>query len=149
MAAVIQGCNSDFDRQKQCDRSEYFSLDENHETDQQSYDHNTAARHRLLSIESTSKSSHGIRSTNDFGKLEANSAKNVTIPRYILLILVVFAIVTFMVCVTLLMIILVTMMPQNISDAAKEGNVFVYVKRSSQVERPIRYIHGWTSHPNF
>ena len=129
MAVAFRGRNSDFDWQKQCDRSDYFSLDETHDTDEQSCVHNTAARYPQLytePTETTSKSSHGIRSTNDFEKLEANSAKNVTIPRYILLILVVVAIVTFMVCVTLLMIILLTMMPQNISDAAKEGNVFIY-----------------------
>ena len=108
MAVALRGRNSDFDWQKQCDRSDYFSLDETHDTDQQSYDHNTAARYPQLYTEPTSQSSHGIRSTNEFEKLEANSAKNVTIPRYILLILVVIAIVTFMVCVTLLMIILLT-----------------------------------------
>ena len=118
MAGASQDRNSDFDRPKQCDRSDYIPLDdETHDTDQQTYPQPY--------IESTSKSSHG--STDDFGKLEANSAKNVTIPRYILLILVVVPIVTFMVCVTLLMIILLTMMPQNISDAAKEGNVFTVI----------------------
>ena len=132
MAVAFRGRNSDFDRQKQCDKSDYFSLDETHDTDQQSYDRNTAARYPQLytePTEPTSKISHGIRSTNDFEKLEANSAKNVTIPRYILLILVVVAIVTSMVCVTLLMIILLTMMPQNISDAAKEVVSFAAVIR--------------------
>lgn len=126
MAVAFRGRNSDFDWQKQCDRSDYFSLDETHDTDQQSYDHNTVARYPQLytePTEPTSQSSHGIRGTNDFEKLEANSAKNVTIPRYILLILVVVAIFTFMVCVTLLMIILLTKMPQNMADAAKEGHL--------------------------
>lgn len=126
MAGASQNRNSDFDRPKQCDRSDYISLDdetplddETHDTDQQT--------NPQVNIKSTSNSSH--RSTNDYG--------NVTIPRYILLILVVVPIVTFMVCATLLMIILLTKIPQNISDAAKEGNVFIYVKRSSPVELPI------------
>ena len=116
MAVAFRGRNSDFDWQKQCDRSDYFSLDETHDTDEQSYDHNTAARYHNFIL-------------NRLKLLQKAATKfevPTTIPRYILLILVVVAIVTFMVCVTLLMIILLTMMPQNISDAAREGNVFIY-----------------------
>ena len=141
MAGTSRARNSNFDRPKQYDRSDYNPIDET-----QTKDHIRAAslalreaRYPQLYTESTSESSHG--SANDFGKLEANSAKNVIIPRYILVMLVVVVIVTFMVCVTLLMIILLTMMPQNVSDAAKEGNVFIlYVQRSSPVERPINLV---------
>jgi len=102
------------------------------ETDQQTCYDSRAASSTLRRVlypehyaESTTRSTR--ESNDDYRRLKANGAKNVTIPRCILVILVVAVFVTLLVCVTLLMIILLTKMPQNIADAAKEGNVVIYV----------------------
>ncbi|KAK2566979.1 hypothetical protein P5673_008742 [Acropora cervicornis] len=96
------------------------------ETDEQTCYDGRAASSTLREVlypehyaESTTKSTR--ESTDDYRRLKASGAKNVTIPRCILLILVVAVVVTLSVCVTLLMIILLTKMPQNMADAAKEG----------------------------
>ena len=125
MAEPTQDDNANFDRQNQWESSENLSR-ETHETDQQSCDNSGAASSTVRNVlypqlytESTTESGRA----GDYRRLEANSAKNVLIPQYILVILVVAVAVTLLVCVTLLMIILLTKMPQNISDAAKEGKV--------------------------
>ena len=125
MAEPCRDRKFNFDRQNQCERSDDLSL-ETCETDQQTCYDSRAASSTLREdlypehyAESTTKSTRG--STEDYRRLKASGAKNVTIPRYILVILVVAVVVTLLVCVTLLMIILLTKMPQNIADAAKEG----------------------------
>ena len=121
MAEPTQDRNTNFDKQNQCEGSEDLSFETN-ETDQPSCDNSGPAvrivLNQHLNTESTTKSG----STDD-RRSEANCAKNVIIPRYFQVVLVVAVHVTLLVCVTLLTISLLTKMPQNTSDATKEGKV--------------------------